>query len=517
MNIKNVDFKKPARDRILRGIDTLTDAVASTLGAEGRTVIIETGGDSPIITKDGVTVAKAIIPLDDPLENIGATLIKQAASKTVDSVGDGTTTSTVLARAIIKNAIAKIDAGSSPVDVKKGIDDMFKSIVDKLNDMSTDVTAENITDVAIISTNNDVELGNLISEAFTKAGDNGLVIMETSENEITYVDYVDGMSLGRGYESSFFITDESKQRAVLTNPYILILDIKVDRIDEILKFIEAASKKNRPLLIVGELEDKIVKVLAQNKVVNNLKICVVKPSMFGERKREMLQDLAIATGGIMVSDETGDNLFNVGLDAMGTATSAIVTSDDTILTLDKEEYNDTINARIASLNTRIENSESEVEKGLLKGRLSNLNGGVSIIKVGASSDVELKEKKDRVDDAIHAVKASMQEGIVAGGGVALFSIGNSLVAANEGGVILLESIKEPFRQILKNAGMNPTPFEKDVTDVNGVNVKTKKIVNMLAEGIIDPVKVTRKALENAVSVAGTIILTDTVISIARDK
>lgn len=431
-----------------------------------------------------------------------------------------TTTSIVLSRAIIKNSMKLIDNGASPIEIKRGIDECSKEIIEKLKEKSIPIDNDKISSVAIISTNNDVALGNLISEAFIKAGDNGLVVMETSENEETYIDYVDGMNLGRGYESSFFITDEAKQRAVLQNPLILILDVKIDRLDEILRFIEVSIKNNKPLLIVGELDDKIIKILAQNKVTNNVKVCVVKPAMFGERKREMLQDLAIATGGIMISDETGDNIDIVDFNALGNSTKAVVTSDDTILILDREKHKEAIDSRIESLKERLRVSESEVEKKLVKERISKLSGGVSVIKVGASSEVELKEKKDRVDDAIHAVKASIQEGIVAGGGVALFDISKTIKKEGVGNIVLIEAIKEPFRQILKNGGVSDKDIlnhEEEIMGDIGVNVKTMEYCDMFIEGIIDPVKVTRKALENAVSVAGTILLTDTVVSIAREK
>lgn len=516
MNIKNVTFSNDARSSILNGINILSDAVSSTLGAEGRTVIIEDISGYPQITKDGVTVAKSIT-LEDPIENIGATLIKQAASKTVDSVGDGTTTATVLASGIINRAMKEIDKGASPIWIKREIEDCSNFIFNELKNMAIPITKDKLFNVATISANNDVALGSVIAEAFEKAGDNGMVVIESSENEKTYIDYVEGMSLKRGYESHYFITDESKQRAILEKPLILILDSKVDRIDDLIRFIEMASKSKRSLLILGELDEKIVSVLAMNKIQNGFKVCVVKPAMFGDRKRQILQDLAIATGAIVLSDETGDNIDVVGFDALGEASKIIVSIDDTIVMLN-DDFKAEIDDRVEGLKRRFEDSDNTIEKGYLKERISNLSGGVAIINVGAASEVELKEKKDRVDDAVNAVKASMLEGIITGGGIALLNISNKIETDTVGGNILKESIKDPFKKILQNAGYDYNEYLKNtIKDGYGINVKTMKEVNMIEEGIIDPVKVTRKALENAISVAGTILLTDTVVSIARAK
>tara|TARA_Y100000758_G_C16062526_1_gene425122 strand:+ start:475 stop:2040 length:1566 start_codon:yes stop_codon:yes gene_type:complete len=521
MNIKRVTFGNEAIDKILKGINTLSDAVSSTLGAEGKTVIIEDSNGNPIITKDGVTVAKSI-NLEDPISNIGAILIRQASEKTVDSVGDGTTTSTLLAKSIVNNAVGRIREGNSPVKIKREIDLCLGEVVDLLKKSSTPVKKTDLENIATISVNNDYELGKIIADAFKIAGENGMVLVENSENEKTYIDSNEGISLGRGFESNIFINEESKQRCVFDNPLLLISDIKIERIEDIIPFVELSIKDKRPLLIYSDVDEKILSALAMNKVKNGFKICVVKPALFGDRKKNMLKDIAISTGGNVISDDTGDNISIADESFLGSADKVTVTSDDTIIITSKKFKEDVCN-RIKSLKEQYKETKNAVEKRFLKERISNISGGISIIKVGALSDIELKEKSDRVDDAVHAVKASIEEGYVSGGGVELLDISNKLIKRkgkdiNVGEKILLESIRLPFIKILDNAGVE---FKKYLTDKKkygyGINVKTLNSVYMKDDGIIDPVKVTRKALENAVSVSGTILLTDTVVSIARAK
>ncbi len=503
--VKDLNFGDQAKNRIIAGVDKLAEAVKSTLGASGKCVIYEDGRGKPVITKDGVTVAQSVV-LFDPVENIGATLIKEAAQNTVKEAGDGTTTATVLAQAILKDATEVQKTGTSTREIKEGINSCLKKVNEYLENMSIDVEGDMLSNVSAISCNNDAELGKIIAEAYTKVGKNGVVLMEESQTDETYVDLVDGVQIECGLTSQNFITNKEKHKCELDNPLILIVSSEIPNIRKIQKVLEHVIKKGRALLIVASVAQQV------NKVKGNIKVNIIDLPGFGPTKKDTTEDLAILTGATVIDEELGDDLDLIDINCLGEA--EYVTTDDkhTVITT-KDDIQQSLQERIKIVSKLISDEKNGFIKKKLEQRLSMLSGSVGIIKVGGNSKVELKEKKDRVEDAIYATKAALKEGIVPGGGVALLNASQQITSHNIGETILLRAISSPFNTILKNAGLEqvgPRP-----SDGVGVNVVTGEDVNMVEAGIVDPVLVTKSALKNAVSVASTIISADCVISNIR--
>jgi chaperonin GroEL len=508
--VKDLSFGDTAKTKILGGVAKLTEAVKSTLGASGKCVIIEDNNGDPIITKDGVTVANSITLLD-PIENIGATLIKEAARKTVREAGDGTTTATVLANAILR-AHQEIASKEQFRGVKVDMDKTVKSVLEWLENASTEVNGDMIDHVATISANNDVELGEIIGGAFKKVGKNGIVMMETSETAETYVEVVEGVQLDKGLKSQHLITDIEKQVAVLDNPLVLLVESTVSQIRKIQGVLEFAIKANRPILIVGDIEQQPYSAIVMNKLKGVLKVVVIDPPHYGIARREALEDLAALTGATIINEDLGDDIDLISDNYLGTCTKVVAGELSTVITIDGV----TPEADIAAHFVRdaIEREKNKHKKERLERRLAMLTGSVAVIKVGANSDVELKEKKDRVDDAIHATKAAVKSGIVPGGGVALLNAADSLPQDSFGAKVILTAIMAPFYLILDNANIVEMPTGLKPGD--GLNVVTGKVGNMVEFGIVDPLLVTKSALTNAYSVASTILSTDCVINNIRD-
>jgi len=509
--VKDLNFGDQAKNRIIAGVDKLAEAVKSTLGASGKCVIYEDGRGKPVITKDGVTVAQSVV-LFDPVENIGATLIKEAAQNTVKEAGDGTTTATVLAQAILKDATEVQKTGTSTREIKEGINSCLKKVNEYLENMSIDVEGDMLSNVSAISCNNDAELGAIIAEAYTKVGKNGVVLMEESQTDETYVDLVDGVQIECGLTSQNFITNKEKHKCELDNPLILIVSSEIPNIRKIQKVLEHVIKKGRALLIVAPVAQQVKAALMMNKVKGNIKVNIIDLPGFGPTKKDTTEDLAILTGATVINEELGDDLDLIDINCLGEA--EYVTTDDkhTVITT-KDDIQQSLQERIKLVSKLISDEKNGFIKKKLEQRLSMLSGSVGIIKVGGNSKVELKEKKDRVEDAIYATKAALKEGIVPGGGVALLNASQQITSHNIGETILLRAISSPFNTILKNAGLEqvgPRP-----SDGVGVNVVTGEDVNMVEAGIVDPVLVTKSALKNAVSVASTIISADCVISNIR--
>ena len=509
--VKDLNFGDQAKNKIIAGVDKLAEAVKSTLGAGGKCVIYEDGRGKPVITKDGVTVAQSVV-LYDPVENIGATLIKEAAQNTVKEAGDGTTTATVLAQEILKNAIQAEKTGSTVRKIKEGINSALKKVNKYLDDVKIDVNGDMLSHVSAISCNNDVKLGKIIAEAYEKVGKNGVVLMETSETDETYVDLVDGVQLECGLTSPNFVTNTEKHKCELDNPLILIVSSEIPNIRIIQRILEHVIKKGRALLIVAPVAQSVKAALMMNKVKGNIKVNIIDLPGFGPTKKDTTEDLAILTGATVIDEELGDDLDLIDINCLGEA--EYVTTDDkhTVITT-KDDIQQSLQERIKIVSKLISNEKNGFIKKKLEQRLSMLSGSVGIIKVGGNSKVELKEKKDRVEDAIYATKAALKEGIVPGGGVALLNASQQITSHNIGETILLRAISSPFNTILKNAGLEqvgPRP-----SDGVGVNVVTGEDVNMVEAGIVDPVLVTKSALKNAVSVASTIISADCVISNIR--
>ncbi|NIJ43678.1 chaperonin GroEL [Wenyingzhuangia heitensis] len=515
---KEITFDIEARDGLKRGVDALANAVKVTLGPKGRNVVIGKAFGGPHITKDGVTVAKEI-ELSDPLENMGAQMVKEVASKTNDLAGDGTTTATVLAQSIVQEGLKNVAAGANPLDLKKGIDKAVASIVSGLAEQSKEVGSDSsqIQQVAAISANNDNSIGDLIAEAFGKVGKEGVITVEEAKGTETYVDIVEGMQFDRGYLSPYFVTNSEKMLAELENPYILLYDKKISNLKELLPILEPISQSGKPLLIIAEdVDGEALATLVMNKLRGALKIAAVKAPGFGDRRKAMLEDIAILTGGTVVSEEMGLTLENTTLDSLGTAENITIDKDNTTI-VNGAGTSEAITARVNQIKAQIETTTSDYDKEKLQERLAKLAGGVAVLYVGAASEVEMKEKKDRVDDALHATRAAVEEGIVAGGGVALVRAKAALTAleaenADEktGIAIINRAIEEPLRQIVSNAGGEGSVVVAKVIegkDDYGYNAKTEEYVQMFAAGIIDPTKVTRVALENAASVAGMILTT----------
>ena len=516
---KQITFDIEARDGIKRGVDALADAVKVTLGPKGRNVIIGKAFGAPQVTKDGVSVAKEI-ELEDTLENMGAQMVKEVASKTNDLAGDGTTTATILAQSIVKEGLKNVAAGANPLDLKRGIDKSVDAIVAALAEQSVEVgdASEKIQQVASISANNDATIGGLITEAFEKVGKEGVITVEEAKGTDTYVDVVEGMQFDRGYLSPYFVTNSEKMEADLETPYILLYDKKISAMKDLLPVLEPVAQTGKPLLIIAEdVDGEALATLVVNKLRGALKIAAVKAPGFGDRRKAMLEDIAILTGGTVISEERGFTLENTTIDMLGTAEKVTIDKDNTTV-VNGIGAADAIEARVNQIKSQIEASTSDYDKEKLQERLAKLSGGVAVLYVGAPSEVEMKEKKDRVDDALHATRAAVEEGIVAGGGVALLNAKNtlsSLEATNAdeatGIQIINRAIETPLRTIVENSGGEGSVVVAKVLegDANfGFNAKEGTYVDMLKEGIIDPKKVTRVALENAASVAGMILTTE---------
>ncbi len=516
---KKIEFDLDARDGIKKGVDALANAVKVTLGPKGRNVIIGKSFGAPQVTKDGVTVAKEI-ELEDALENMGSQMVKEVASKTNDLAGDGTTTATILAQTIVKEGLKNVAAGANPMDLKKGIDLAVNEIVKELGKQSVEVgnSSEKIRQVASISANNDEAIGKLITEAFEKVGKEGVITVEEAKGTDTYVDVVEGMQFDRGYLSPYFVTDSEKMQTDLENPHILLYDQKISAMKDLLPILEPVAQTGKPLLVIAEdVDGEALATLVVNKLRGALKIAAVKAPGFGDRRKAMLEDIAILTGGTVISEERGFKLENTTIEMLGTAEKVTIDKDNTTVVNGAGDTK-SIEARVNQIKSQIETTTSDYDKEKLQERLAKLSGGVAVLYVGAPSEVEMKEKKDRVDDALHATRAAVEEGIVAGGGVALLSTKQNLSklkAENSdqatGIQIILKSVESPLRIIAENSGNEGSVVVSKVLEGGknfGFNAKDGSYVDMLKEGIIDPKKVARVAIENAASVAGMILTTE---------
>jgi chaperonin GroEL len=525
---KQIFFDIEARNKMKKGVDTLANAVKVTLGPKGRNVVIEKKFGAPSITKDGVTVAKEI-ELEDPIENMGAQMVKEVASKTADIAGDGTTTATVLAQSIISEGLKNVAAGANPMDLKRGIDKAVIAVVDHLKKQSETVGDNNnkIEQVASISANNDESIGKLIAQAMTKVGKEGVITVEEAKGTDTTVEVVEGMQFDRGYISPYFVTNSEKMEAELQNPYILIYEKKISAMKDILHILEKVAQGGRPLLIIAEdLEGEALATLVVNKLRGTLKVAAVKAPGFGDRRKEMLQDLAVLTKGIVISEDQGYKLENADLTYLGEATSVTIDKDNTTIVGGKGAKKD-ITARVNQIKAQIETTTSDYDKEKLQERLAKLSGGVAVLYVGAATEVEMKEKKDRVDDALHATRAAVEEGIVPGGGVAYIRAVESLVklkGANDdeatGIQIVKRALEEPLRQIVINSGIEGSIVVQKIKEGKGdfgFNARTEVYENLMSAGVIDPTKVTRIALENAASIAGMLLTTECVVSDKPEK
>jgi chaperonin GroEL len=519
---KELFFDSEAREKLKRGVDTLANAVKVTLGPKGRNVIIDKKFGSPQITKDGVTVAKEI-ELEDAVENMGAQLVKEVASKTADQAGDGTTTATVLAQSIYTIGSKNVAAGANPMDLKRGIEKAVDAIVKDLKKQSRPITTSNeIAQVATISANNDSEIGKMISSAMDKVGREGVITVEEARGTETEVKTVEGMQFDRGYLSAYFVTNTDKMEVELEKPFILISEKKVSSMKELLPVLEVVAQTGRPLLIISEdVDGEALATLVVNKIRGALKVAAVKAPGFGDRRKAMLEDIAILTGGTVIAEERGFKLENATVEYLGQADKIIIDKDNTTI-VNGSGSKDDINNRVNQIKSQIENTTSDYDREKLQERLAKLSGGVAILYIGAATEVEMKEKKDRVDDALHATRAAVEEGIVAGGGVALIRAINSLdklKGENEDQItginIIRQAVESPLRTIVANAGGEASVVVNAVRagkDDFGYNAREDKYENMIAAGIIDPTKVTRLALENAASIAGLLLTTECVIA-----
>jgi chaperonin GroEL len=524
---KDITFNLEARDALKRGVDALANAVKVTLGPKGRNVIIDKKYGAPSITKDGVSVAKEI-ELKHPVENMGAQMLKEVASKTADVAGDGTTTATVLAQAIVTAGLKNVAAGANPMDLKRGIDKAVTSVVDSLKKMSKSVGDDNkkIEQVATISANNDAEIGKLIAEAMDKVKKEGVITVEEAKGTETTVTVVEGMQFDRGYISPYFVTNADKMESVLENPYILLYDKKISNMKELLPILEKVVQSGRPLLIIAEdVDGEALATLVVNKLRGSLKIAAVKSPGFGDRRKAMMEDIAILTGGTVISEEQGYKLDAVDITYLGHAEKVTIDKDNTTVVNGAGKSED-IKARVNQIKAQIETTTSDYDKEKLQERLAKLAGGVAVLYVGAATEVEMKEKKDRVDDALHATRAAVEEGIVPGGGVAYIRcVGalDKLKGANDdettGISIVKRALEEPLRQIVSNAGIEGSIVVQKVKegkDDFGYNARTDVYENMLAAGVIDPTKVTRVALENAASIAAMLLTTECVLAETKE-
>ncbi len=506
--VKDLNFGDDAKNKVVAGVNKLAKAVKSTLGASGKCVIYEDGRGKPVITKDGVTVAQSVV-LFDPVENIGATLIKEAANNTVKQAGDGTTTATVLAEALLTHVYNSMDK-STIRELKQGLQSGLDKVLDYLDSIKIDVNDNMLNHVASISCNNDEELGSIIAEAYTAVGKDGVVLMETSDTEETVVETVDGIQFDCGLTSPHFITNTDKQKAELENPLVLVCMSEIPNVRKIQNVLEYVIKQNRSLLIVAPVSQQVKSALLMNKVKGNIKVNIVDTPGFGPTRKDSAEDLAILTGATLFNEELGDDLDAITADDLGEADYAETDDKNTVLTIDDMHVK--AEGRIEDVIKKISEEKNGFVKKKLEDRLAMLSGSVGIIRVGAGSKVELKEKKDRVEDAIHATKAALKEGIVPGGGIALLNASQKIKPSNEGEKVLLSAIKSPYKTILDNAGIK---FDTELEEACGLDVVTGEPVNMVDAGIIDPVLVTKSALKNAVSVVSTIISADCVISNIR--
>jgi chaperonin GroEL len=527
MAAKELHFNVDARAALKRGIDQLAEAVKVTLGPRGRNVVIDKKFGAPTVTKDGVTVAKEI-ELSDPLENMGAQMLKEVATKTSDIAGDGTTTATVLAQAIFREGLKNVTAGANPMAIKRGIDRAVQAVVDELKKISVPTTGKKeIAQVAAISANNDAEIGNLIAEAFDKVGKDGVITVEEAKGLETNLETVEGMQFDRGYVSPYFVTDPEKMEAVLEDAFILIHDKKVSSMKDLLPVLEKVAQQGKPLLIIAEdIEGEALATLVVNKLRGTLKVCAVKAPGFGDRRKAMLQDIAVLTNGQVISEEVGFKLENAVVTDLGRAKRIVIDKDNTTI-IDGSGAEDKIQGRIKEIRVAIDSSTSDYDKEKLQERLAKLSGGVAVINVGAATEAEMKEKKARVEDALHATKAAAEEGIVPGGGVALIRAqralkGLKLDADEQIGVdIVRRSIEEPIRMIVQNAGGEGSIVVEKVRaskdDAFGYNALTDTYENLVQAGVIDPTKVTRTALQNAASIAGLLLTTEALIVEKKEK
>ncbi|MDA8896001.1 chaperonin GroEL [Bacteroidia bacterium] len=525
---KKIDFNVTAREGLKRGVDALANAVKVTLGPKGRNVVIDKKFGAPHITKDGVTVAKEI-ELQDPVENMGAQMLKEVASKTADLAGDGTTTATVLAQAIVTAGLKNVAAGANPMDLKRGIEKAVKSAVESLNNLSEVVGDDfgKIEQVASVSANNDTTIGKLIAQAMQKVGKDGVITVEEAKGTETTVDVVEGMQFDRGYLSPYFVTNTEKMQTEMENGYILIFDKKISSMKDLLPVLEKVVQSGKSLLIIAEdIEGEALATLVVNKMRGSLKIAAVKAPGFGDRRKEMLEDIAVLTGGTVISEEQGRKLEDASLEDLGTAEKITIDKDNTTI-VNGAGSKDVIEARISQIKAQIESSTSDYDKEKLQERLAKLAGGVAVLYIGAATEVEMKEKKDRVDDALHATRAAVEEGIVPGGGVSFIRAIDALDAvkgANDdeqtGVDIIRRSLEEPLRQIISNAGGEGSIIVQKVREGKGdfgYNAYSETYENLLGAGVIDPKKVSRVALENAASIGGMLLTTECVLSDIKEK
>jgi len=522
---KRIEFGAEARKKIVKGIDTLADAVVATLGPNGRNVVYVENG-MVVSTKDGVSVAKQISELEDPIENLGAQLVKQAAIKTADHAGDGTTTSTLLARELVKGGLSKLNEGANAVEIKRGIDAGVKEVLSTLKNNSEKITSEEqLEQIATISANNDPEVGKLIARAMEKVGREGVVYIEESKTDETYLEVVEGIQFDRGYKSPYFVTNNNNMSALLQDTYILLADQRFTQVKELLPILEGVSQKGKSLLIIAEdVDNEALAALIVNKMRGTLKVCAVKAPDFGERRKLILEDIAILTGGTVFDKDKGMKLDKFNWEWFGEAKTVTVTKEQTTI-IDGNGTEDAITKRVEELTSQIENAKTPFEMEKLQERLSKFVGGVALVHVGGSTETEMKEKKDRVDDALHATQCALEDGIVPGGGSALLYAREGITQTkkdgddfNYGKRLVYRACGKPFETILKNAGYAESdmyPINMQIGESDGVwsgfNIKTETIVNMKEAGIIDPQKVTKNALMNAASIAGTILLTECVV------
>ena len=524
---KDIKFNLEARDQMKQGVDQLANAVKVTLGPKGRNVIIEKKFGAPQITKDGVTVAKEV-ELADAFQNAGAQLVKSVASKTGDDAGDGTTTATVLAQAIVREGLKNVAAGANPMDLKRGIDKAVAAVVEDIKKQSEPVASDyqKIEQVATVSANNDPEIGKLLADAMQKVSKDGVITIEEAKGRDTTIGVVEGMQFDRGYLSSYFVTDTEKMECVMENPYILIYDKKISNLKDFLPILEPAVQSGRPLLVIAEdVDSEALTTLVVNRLRTQLKICAVKAPGFGDRRKAMLQDIAILTGGLVISEDTGLKLEQATIDMLGTCDKVTVSKDNTTI-VNGHGQKELIQDRINQIKNEIANTTSDYDKEKLQERLAKLSGGVAVLYVGAPSEVEMKEKKDRVDDALCATRAAIEEGIIPGGGVAYIRAQQAIEgmkgdnADEDTGIqIIRRAIEEPLRQIVENAGLEGSVVVNEVRNGKGdygYNARIDKYENLKASGIIDPAKVTRVALENAASIAGMFLTTECVICEAKE-
>ena len=528
MAAKNITYGEDARQNILRGVNKLADAVKITLGPKGRNVVIDKRFGSPTITKDGVTVAKEI-ELENPLENMGAQMVREVASKTSDIAGDGTTTATVLAQSIYREGIKMVTAGHNPMEIKRGIDIAVKKAVESINAIKKTVDAKEIAHVGTISANGDLEIGKIIAEAMDKVGKDGVITVEEAKGLETTLEVVEGMQFDRGYLSPYFVTDAERMECVLENVKILIYEKKVSSMKDLLPVLEQVAKQNRPFLIIAEeVEGEALATLVVNKLRGTLHVAAVKAPGFGDRRKAMLEDIAILTGGKMISEDLGIKLESVKWEDLGDAKKVTVDKDNTTIVVDAgdKKRKEAITGRVKQLRTQIDETTSDYDREKLQERLAKLVGGVAIIKVGAATETEMKEKKARVEDAMHATKAAVEDGIVPGGGVALLRAMEAVEKLKEFGDvqvgvnIVKRALEEPTRQIIANAGLEGSVIVRDLKDRGGnfgFNAQTEKTEDMFKAGIVDPAKVTKSALQNAASIAGLMLTTEALVSEIKEK